>query len=73
MIDGWLSGLLASLKTINQILAAGIAITAFSLLLYALTFNLRDRVARSFALIMICVVGVFTTKAIGSRLLWIGS
>jgi hypothetical protein len=66
MIDGWLSGLLASLKTINQILAAGIAITAFSLLLYALTFNLRDRVARSFALIMICVVGVFTTKAFAS-------
>jgi hypothetical protein len=66
MIDSWQSGLLASLKTINQILAAGIAITAFSLLLYALTFNLRDRVARSFAVIMICVVGVFTTKAIGS-------
>jgi len=66
MMDGWLSGLLASLKAINQILAAGIAITAFSLLLYALTFNLRDRVARSFALIMICVVGVFTTKAFAS-------
>jgi len=66
MIESWQAGLLASLKTINQILAAGIAITAFSLLLYALTFNLRDRVARSFALIMICVVGIFTTKAIGS-------
>jgi hypothetical protein len=66
MIDSWQSGLLASLKGINEILAAGIAITAFSLLLYALTFNLRDRVARSFALIMMCVVGVFTTKAIGS-------
>lgn len=66
MIDSWQSGLLASLKGINEILAAGIAITAFSLLLYALTFNLRDGVARSFALIMMCVVGVFTTKAIGS-------
>jgi len=66
MIDSWQSGLLASLKGINEILAAGIAITAFSLLLYALTFNLRDPVARSFALIMMCVVGVFTTKAIGS-------
>ncbi len=65
-MDSWLSGLLASLKAINQILAAGIAITAFSLLLYALTFNLRDRVARSFALIMICVVAVFTTKAFAS-------
>ncbi|MDD5368894.1 MAG: histidine kinase N-terminal 7TM domain-containing protein [Anaerolineaceae bacterium] len=59
-------GLLVALDTINQILAAGIAITAFSLLLYALTFNLLDRVARSFAMILACVVIVFTAKAIGS-------
>lgn len=52
-------------RTISDILTAGIAITAFSLLLYALTFNLRDRVARSFALIMICVVIVFTAEALG--------
>lgn len=54
------------LKTTNQILTAGIAITAFSLLLYSLTFNLRDRVARSFAVIMICVVIIFTAEAISS-------
>jgi hypothetical protein len=54
------------LQFINQLLAAGIAITAFSLLLYALTFNLRDRVARSFAIILFCVVIVFTSDAIGS-------
>ena len=54
------------LRTINQILTAGIAITAFSLLLYALSFNLRDRVARSFALILACVVVVFTADALGS-------
>lgn len=54
------------LITLNQILTAGIAITAFSLLLYALTFNLRDRVARSFAIIMLCVVVVFTGEALGS-------
>ena len=57
---------LTTLQTINQLLTAGIAITAFSLLLYALTFNLRDRVARSFALILICVVIVFVGDAIGS-------
>ncbi len=57
---------LSILKLINQLLTAGIAITAFSLLLYALTFNLRDRVARSFALILICVVIVFVGDAIGS-------
>ncbi|MCL4560588.1 MAG: hypothetical protein M1281_08240 [Chloroflexi bacterium] len=83
MPDG-VVGLLSGLNTLNQILAAGIAITAFSLLLYALTFNLRDRVARSFAQILICVVIVFVAKAIGGtvsdtpsvgfwlRLQWVG-
>jgi hypothetical protein len=76
--------LLVSLKTVNQLLTAGIAITAFSLLLHALTFNLRDRVARSFAIILACVVIGFAGDAIAStvtsahdleywlRLQWIG-
>jgi hypothetical protein len=55
--------LISSLRTLNQLLTAGIAITAFSLLLYALSFNLRDRVARSFALILSCVVVVFVSEA----------
>jgi len=58
--------LLSFLPTLNQLLTAGIAITAFSLLLYALTFNLRDRVARSFAVILTCVVIVYVCDAIGS-------
>ncbi len=57
---------LTGLETLNQLLTAGIAITAFSLLLYALTFNLRDRVARSFAIVLICVVIVFVSDVIGS-------
>ena len=52
------------LKTINELLSAGIAITAFSLLLYALSFNLRDRVARSFAIILVCVVVVSVGEAL---------
>jgi hypothetical protein len=67
MFNGWLDGLLVGLKTINSILTAGIAITAFSLLLYALSFNLRDRVARSFAIILLCVVVVFTTEALQNK------
>jgi hypothetical protein len=55
------------LKGINELLAAGIAITAFSLLLYALSFNLRDRVARSFAIILMCVVFVSVGDAIASN------
>ncbi|PKN91796.1 MAG: hypothetical protein CVU44_17965 [Chloroflexi bacterium HGW-Chloroflexi-6] len=84
MFSGWTNSILAGITTLNQILTAGIAITAFSLLIYALTFNLRDRVARSFAVIMASVVVIFTSEAIQSsvqtldlielflRLQWIG-
>src|SRR5512145_2489426 len=84
MLTGWVDGLLAGIKTLNQMLTAGIAITAFSLLIYALTFNLRDRVARSFAIILLSVVVIFTSEAIQStvqtpdlvelflRLQWVG-
>ncbi len=58
--------LIPALETLNQILTAGIAITAFSLLVYALTFNLRHRVARSFAIILFCVVIVFSGDALSS-------
>jgi len=54
------------LITLNQILVAGIAITAFALLLYALAFNLRDRVARSFALILVAVVIIYTAESLAS-------
>ncbi|HWS23019.1 MAG TPA: hypothetical protein VN226_01120 [Anaerolineales bacterium] len=69
---------------INQILTAGLSITAFSLLIYALSFNLRDRVAKSFAVILIAVVIIFTSEALESvsdtdilkdiflRMQWIG-
>lgn len=61
----WIEGFINLVRTINDILTAGIAITAFSLLMYALTFNLKDRVARSFAMILVCVVIVFTAEALG--------
>jgi hypothetical protein len=67
MISGWVDDLLVWIPAVNQILTAGIAITAFSLFLYSLTFNLRDRVARSFALILLCVVVVSTTEALQYR------
>ena len=67
MFNGWTGSLLAGIQTINQILTAGIAITAFSLFLYALSFNLRDRVAGSFAVILLCVVVVFTTDALQNK------
>lgn len=66
MNSGWVNDVLVVIVTINQILTAGIAITAFSLFFYSLSFNLRDRVARSFAIILLCVVIVFTSEALES-------
>ena len=71
MINGWSATFLAGIQTLNQILTAGIAITAFSLFLYALSFNLRDRVARSFAIILLCVVVVFTAEVLQDKSLTI--
>lgn len=51
-------------QTISQIMTAVVAITAFSLLLFALIFNLRERVVRAFILILICVVIVYTAESL---------
>jgi len=67
MLNGWMDNLLVGMRVLNEILTAGVSITAFSLFLYALTFNLRNRVARSFASIMLCVVVVFTAEALQNR------
>jgi len=76
--------LLNGLAALNQILASGIVITAFSLLLYALTFNLRERTARAFAsllafvtIVYFCDVVVSTLTALEQaeawlRLQWVG-
>ncbi len=76
-----LANLLASL---NQILTAVIVVTAFSLLLYSLTFNLHDRVARSYSVILVAVSIVFLGDVVASintsaaaaepwlRLQWLG-
>ena len=74
----------AILRALNEIFNAATTITAFALLLYALTFNLRERAARSLALLLACVTIVHFTDvlagtapddfevAIWMRLQWIG-
>ncbi|MBN2500404.1 MAG: hypothetical protein JXB38_06510 [Anaerolineales bacterium] len=57
--------LLAVLTTINQVFEAGVAITAFSLFLRSLTFNLKDRVTFAFLVLLLCVVAIFTGEAMG--------
>jgi len=53
-------------QTISQILTAGVAITAISLLLFALAYNLREKVVRGFIMILISVVVVYTAESIAS-------
>lgn len=60
----WDAGLIAGLRALNQILTAGIAITAFSLFLYSLSFNLRNRVAQAFLAILVAVAVIFTAEAL---------
>lgn len=77
--------MLSSVETINRIFEAGIAITALSLFLRALTFNLRDRISRAFAVILACVMISFSGEAVAGvlsqsasleiwlRLQWVGT
>ncbi|MBN2044033.1 MAG: hypothetical protein JW757_03355 [Anaerolineales bacterium] len=56
------------LRAINQIFEAGIAITAFSLFIRSMTFRLADRVSRAFAVIMTCMVVIYSGEAIHGAL-----
>ncbi|MCW5873931.1 MAG: hypothetical protein KIS88_04730 [Anaerolineales bacterium] len=56
------------METINRIFEAGIAITALSLFLRSLTFNLRDRISRAFAVILACVMISFLGEAVAGVL-----
>ena len=67
MIGSWEAGQYL-LRSINQILTAGMAITAFSLLLYTFQFNIRDKVTWTFTLILVSIVIAFSSEAIGSAL-----
>jgi hypothetical protein len=53
-----------ALRTISQIISAAVAITALSLLLYALAYNVRERVARAFILILACVSIIYMAGTI---------
>ena len=64
--------LVNGLISANQIITAGIVISAFSLLLYALTFNLRERVARTFAILLSWVTMVYFCDAVVSTLSEVG-
>jgi len=51
------------LKAISDVLTAGGAITAFSLLFYVVTFKIRDIVTRSYTFLLTCIVIILGTDA----------
>lgn len=59
---------LDTLETLNRVFEAGIAITALSLFLRSLTFNLRDRVSRAFAVILACMMVSSAGEAVSASL-----
>ena len=58
-----MKGLLLFLRTINDVITAGVAIISFSLFIYVVTFNLHDRVTRSFTFLLACIVIIFGSDA----------
>lgn len=58
--------LIAFLRTMSDIITAGVAITGFSLLIYAFTFNMRMRVTWTLALILFCLVFSYSAEAFAS-------
>ncbi len=54
------------LKITAQILNAGVAITTIALAMYALSFNFRDSVARTFMIILALVAVVFSSDTIAN-------
>ena len=74
-----MTSLIEILRGLNQVFEAGMAITALSLFIRSLSFNLRDRVSRSFAIVLACVMFIFTGEAVGVAVInpafvkiWIG-
>ena len=54
------------LETLNQIMYAGVAITAIALLMYVTGFNFKNRIVQTFALILICMVFIYTGETLAS-------
>ena len=54
------------LQTLDQILTAGVGVIALGLLLYALTYNLRQRITLAYALLLAALVAIYGGKALSS-------
>ena len=55
----WISSLETILKAASDVLIAGVAIVAFSLLIYSLAFRIQDRVTYAFIFLLVCIVVIY--------------
>ncbi len=59
----WFAGIETIFKAVSDVLTAGVAVITFSLLIYAVTFKMRDSVTNSFSLLLFCIVIIFGADA----------
>jgi hypothetical protein len=59
----WINGIQTVLIAASDVLTAGVAVITFSLLIYALTFKLRDAVTNTFTFLLFCIVVIFGADA----------
>ena len=58
--------LISVLSVLNQFVIVAVVITAISMLLYTLTFNLRDRVAQAMNILLACVTLIYLSDVVAS-------
>lgn len=61
-----INGLTAFFKATSDVLTAGLAVITFSLFLYSITFEIRDRLTNIFSAILLVLILVFGADAFGS-------
>jgi hypothetical protein len=59
----WINSIQTVLIATSDVLTAGVAVITFSLLIYALTFKLRDAVTNTFTFLLFCIVVIFGADA----------
>lgn len=66
MIYQYVFTLTGIFETVYQILAAGVAITAVALMMYASAFNVRDRLVQAYIPLLVCVAMIYAGEALAS-------
>jgi truncated hemoglobin YjbI len=58
-MDALVSGVLGAVQLLNRITVTGILVTAFALVIYIGLYNRRSQIARTYAIVLACVIGTY--------------